>query len=346
MNRRVSTIFTLRPAALALIAALLLAAGCGETPLDSTHVDEGRILFIRGTPSATEICTMMPDGSDIQVISRYEWGDGTRWESYKFVSWSPDKNQIVVAGRPGSTRDSWSLWIMDMDGTFLKKLTWRSYKPFWSLDGKDIIFSRLRAGGGAKDIYTISVSTLVEDTLLRAEIDIGAGTGYRYLLYGVLPHAESNLLLNETYFHPDSSGRITDDNKNIIIYNYLSRAKTYLIDNEVGRSSPKVSPNGKLLAYVQQVPDAPYPGTAYLSNLYLTSAEDNSVQQLTAGSKYQYIYLSWSPNGEQLAFYRKDNSQGSTRYGEICRLNIQSGVIETLTNTAQDSIWYIVAEWK
>lgn len=80
-------------------------------------------------------------------------------------AWSPDDRMIAF----GSSRD-WrygyqsSIWVVNADGSNLKRLTWGSLdaSPSWSPDGKQIVFE---SGGLASELHTVSLD-LTENVLL------------------------------------------------------------------------------------------------------------------------------------------------------------------------------------
>ncbi len=58
------------------IGFLLLLSHCQQNPVKPTdYSDVEQILLIRHEEGRREICAMLPDGSDIQVINRYVVGD-------------------------------------------------------------------------------------------------------------------------------------------------------------------------------------------------------------------------------------------------------------------------------
>lgn len=111
--------------------------------------DGERILYrgSEGDVKALQICSAMPDGSDITVILSE---DGIM--SY-FPSLSPDSRKIAfTSNRDGSTE----IYVMNVDGGHLRRLTddpGLDEYPTWSPDGQWIAFHSNRDGDF--DIYIV-----------------------------------------------------------------------------------------------------------------------------------------------------------------------------------------------
>ena len=330
-----------------LACLLVMLPFCGKNPAGPL-ADEERILFIRssgrGSGYISEICTMKPDGSEIQVIAHYEKGDDYYSEGYDAARWSQDKTMLVIEGGPGSTKEYNALWLMDNEGNLLKKIAWNGHDPYWTSNGQFIIHTRRRGYFSESwDIYRLSISSLKEDTLLFAETGPpGSNSGNRYRLFGIWPKNESCLILSESYTYQDSLGRQTDDDTEIIIFNYLTKNKEYLTDNNLEDAWPKVSPDGRYIAFLRKNPQT----YRYTNNIYVMNIDGDSINQLTTGTKDVYLHLIWSPDGENLAFDRADQSEHYNPYGDVFILDVSTGEVSQLTNTAQDSIMIKIMEWR
>ncbi len=97
--------------------------------------------------------------------------------------------------------------------------------------------------------------------------------------------------------------------------------------NETG---PAVSPDGRQIAFYA----APINSDDY--DIYLMNINGTNIRNLTDSPDEDDRYVSWSPNGEYLAFHsnrREENSPDSRDY-EIYLYHIESGRIEQLTDNA------------
>lgn len=334
---------------LSLIFAIivLVFSYCTKNPLGTdTDKSRSRILFLRYLEESNEISTIKPDGLDIRVLKQYSKSEGTYYsQGYTITRWSPDKSKIVVQGGPGSTLEYQPLWMMDMEGNLLYRLVWNGYMPVWTSDGENVIYSRRRGYSSLTyDIYRININSLQEDTLIVAEVgEPGSNSGFIYTLLDILPQDNSKLLLNEMYTYTDtSSGRQTTNDPEILIYDYVNHTKTYLTNNNLDEGWGRISPDGNTIVYSIKNTGS----IRYSNNLYLMTMKGDSIRQLTFGATDVYLYLSWSPDGKKISFSKSDRSQGYNSDFDIFIIDIQSGNIDRLTDTAQDSISNAVMDWK
>jgi Tol biopolymer transport system component len=114
--------------------------------------DGTRILFqhvrAAGIEDVHDIYVMNADGSDPRTLAAGEWLD-------ERPAWSPDGSQIAFQ----SNRDggSTAVWIMDSDGSNVRKLTtFPSWHPAWSPDGARIVFGG-RDDGAESDLFIINL---------------------------------------------------------------------------------------------------------------------------------------------------------------------------------------------
>ena len=329
------------------LAALTLATACWKNPVDPSELNGERVLFIRESMYASEICVMDPAGSDVQVVSRYEYDDKLSTEGYHALRWSRDKGQIVLAGGPGSTLEFWPLWLLNTEGVFLKKLIWNGHNPYWIGNDTLLIYSRRRGYFSELwDIFRINVSTLEEDTLLFPETgDPGSNSGYIYTLYGVVPGRDTNLLLTELFTYQDSSGKKIDDDPEILLFDYSTGEKTYLTDNNEWEAWVRISPDGKHIVYTR-VNLGIYP---YSNNIFLMTIGGGNIRQLTTSSTESYSYPIWSPDGKYLMF-EATNVLSQGEYGKdntVLVMNIESGMADTVVHhVAEDNLFYRLMDWK
>jgi len=326
---------------LIFLTIVFLFSLCAKNPVDTGYSVAGeRILFMRGGKGINEICTMKPDGSDIQVIAHYDYSGEYINQGYGISRWSPDKSKIVVEGGPGSTLEYWPLWLMDMEGNLQKRLTWNGYMPIWTTDSENVIYSRRRGYfSEIYDIYKININSLKEDTILFAETgEPGTNSGYIYRLLDIFPNDNSKLLLNEYYTYRDTAGEPTEDDNELLIYDVLHNTKQYLTDNDLEEGWAKISPDGNFIAY--SISKNSY------NSLYLMTSNGDSIRQLTSSKRDAYLFFTWSPDGREIAYSISDQSKGYNPYMDIFIIDVQSGIVDTLTNTAQDSIYNNVMDWK
>jgi len=326
---------------LIFLTIVFLFSLCTKNPVDTGDgEDEERILFIRSSREFCEICTMKPDGSGIKVIAHHNYSDDIYYpQGYMFARWSPDKSKIVVQGGPGSTLEYCPLWLMDMGGNLMYRLTWNGHMPIWTSDGKEVIYTRRRGYfSETYDIYKININSLKEDTILFAETgEPGTNSGYIYRLLDIIPDDNTKLILNEYYTYRDTTDKQTKDDDELLIYDVLHNIKQYLTDNDLEEGWAKISPDGNFIAYSMSK-------NSY-NNLYLMTSNGDSIRQLTSSTRDVYLFFTWSPDGRKIACSISDQSKGYNPYRDIFIIDVQSGIVDTLTNTAQDSVYNNVMDW-
>ena len=283
-----------------------------------------------------EICTTKPDGSGVKVIAHHDYSDDVYYpQGYMFARWSPDKSKIVVQGGPGSTLDYWPLWLMDMKGNLLYKLTWNGWNPLWRND-TEIIYQRVGWVGGGFDLYSVDIVTREERLIFAQEESLGIclndiSNDGEYAL-GYLSRATT-----------DSSGNLEWEGS--IAQFEIDSFKNYKIlvtNNNLSLNIlPKWSPDETLISYALL-------DESYVRNLYLMTAEGDSLYCLTDETIWNpisFLFYEWSPDGQDLA-YSKPNQGDEWGKSDIFIIEIQSKSVQKITDTAQDSVGNSVMDWK
>jgi len=319
-------------------AIVLILFSCTKNPFDTgDNEGGGRILFMRGrTKGMNEICTTKPDGSGVKVIAHHDYSDDVYYpQGYMFARWSPDKSKIVVQGGPGSTLDYWPLWLMDMKGNLLYKLTWNGWNPLWRND-TEIIYQRVGWVGGGFDLYSVDIVTREERLIFAQEESLGIclndiSNDGEYAL-GYLSRATT-----------DSSGNLEWEGS--IAQFEIDSFKNYKIlvtNNNLSLNIlPKWSPDETLISYALL-------DESYVRNLYLMTAEGDSLYCLTDETIWNpisFLFYEWSPDGQDLA-YSKPNQGDEWGKSDIFIIEIQSKSVQKITDTAQDSVGNSVMDWK
>lgn len=79
-----------------------------------------------------------PDGTGLHLITRHY---------VEYPDWSPDGSQIVFMAPEDALGSDYKIYVMDADGSHVRRLTTTEGKdgwPAWSPDGKQIVFSSTR----------------------------------------------------------------------------------------------------------------------------------------------------------------------------------------------------------
>ena len=319
---------------------------CDEDPASSNEIDiDGRIMFIRNSREFSQICTIRPDGTGMQVIANYDYNGEFIWEGYIYSRWSPDKSRIVVEGGPRDSREWYPLWMMDMSGSLLYKLIWNGSRPVWSPNGRKIAYVRRRGYFSViHDLYEMESSGGNETLLLEAEVS--SERGYSYYPYDWFSGQKSEILLSELYIFSDSTGKRDVSPTELLAYDPDSKGKRYLTDNKVNNSYGRISPDGTQIIYTSQLPE---PRLYYLSDLLLMSPEGDFIRSLTDGRQpATYFMGAWSPDGQRFVTseLRSIGYSGEERGADIYVVDLTTSMWDALTFDRGKGITNVAMDWR
>lgn len=303
-----------------LFSIIILIIGCERNPVNSNTdpSDEERILFIRNVKDKlSQICTMKHDGSDIKIISQSEFSYYNR--GYQHARWSPDKTKIVGVGGPEGSGDIFPLWLIDMNGNFLRKLSHNGWHPIWKTNN-EIIYHKPQGPSIASrhDIYLINIIENKEfiiyqqtDTLAITISDFHTAGDY-----GI------------GYLWDKSMGLEKEPIITKLQINNWHNYETLYDKHTVQGVQPKLSQNEEYLIFVK--------GIYRNRDIYLLELASKTVTNLT-NALAEYRSLVWSPNSKKILF---------TKEKDIFVLDLQTKTIDNITNSAQDSISNRAMDWK
>lgn len=133
---------------LALVAATT-AISAGAAPAKPRN---GKISFWsdRAFRGRAQVFLMNADGSRQRRL--------TRLFSAKRGDWSPDGRSLVIDGRDRPTDFDFDIFVVDAEGTGLRKVTAgpeRDTQATWSPDGRSIAFTRAVSDGGPRSLWIV-----------------------------------------------------------------------------------------------------------------------------------------------------------------------------------------------
>lgn len=302
-----------------LMILILLFLCCLKNPInDEKRISGEQILFIRNVKDKySQICTMKRDGSDLKIISQSEYSYNSG--GYVQASWSPDKTKIVAVGGPEMSSDVFPLWLMDMSGNLLQKLSNNGFRPIWK-NNNEIIYHKPRGFsiGSNHDIYLINISEQKEsciyqqtDTLVitMSDFHIAGDYGIGYLWKKSFGLEKEPII---------AKLKINNWNNYEVLY---SNSKYLSVQ-------PRLSQNEEYLIFVK--------GAYKDNNIFLLELANKNVKNLTNESA-QYQSLTWSPDSKKILFTKEE---------DIFVLDLQTKTIKNITNSGQKSISNKAVDWK
>lgn len=242
---------------------LLYIAACTMLLFCSGEKQYNQIIYSTGNPG--DICIRNLDTGESRLITDYEDHDG-------YPACSPDGKKIAFyAYFDGG--ETWSINIMNIDGTGRKRLTYdqnvKDTEPVWSPDGTRIAFGRKDG-----DNYSLWIMDADGGNLKRLENNDGLSPCF----------ITNNRILYYTSW---------DENGEIFAADLDGNNKVQLTDNRFIDAKPKLSPDGRTIAFM----------TDRHGNfdIYTMNIDGSNETRLTTDESDDWAPR-WSPDGNRLAF--------------------------------------------
>ncbi|OWR30392.1 peptidase S9 family protein [Saccharibacillus sp. O23] len=293
----------------------------------------------------------------------------TAEDLYRFV-WvgapdvSPADGRIVYTQRTvNEARDGYVTRIraISADGRTDKFFTSgeEDGSPAWSPDGKTLAFTRKHEG--KRQIWLLPASGGEAEVL--TDLPDGAGS-YRWspdgskLLVSSQTDAESEESDAKDRNDDDRSENDSDKDKPLTetvidrirykgdgsgLWNG-KRSHLYVVDAASGEAQPITSggfdvgsfawsPDGSRIAFTAYIPedgDETDPDLLLISDLYVADADGGNRRKLT-GSDWSVGQMSWSPDGNRIAFFASDRSYHNATLTRLYLISAEGGEIACLT---------------
>lgn len=313
---------------LMLVFTIILSMSCDKNPVDNNYkiASEERILFIRSVDGFSQICTIKPDGTGLIIISQTK-PPNLNNAGYIQARWSPDKSKIVIVGGPESTRDIFALWLMDMNGNLLQKLSNNGFHPIWKNNNEIFYHKPRRFVGSTQDIYLINIQERKEsliyqqtDSLVIQLSDINStgeyGVGYLW-----------DIATNKEKISVIAGFKIGIWSNRNILYT----------DDVYHGVQPRLSQNEERLTFVK--------GIYQNNDIYLLELSTGNITNLT-NNLSEYFNVTWSPDNKKIAYYTPEDRPFAPSIAEIYVIDILTGNVINLTNTASENISNRIMDWK
>lgn len=318
--------------ALSIILVLYSCEGSLTDPLQG--FSDERILFVKGDHTLSEICSIKPDGTDLQIIASHNSAGEYISQGYSHARWSPDKRRIAVVGGPRESREYFPLWLMDNQGNLLYRLTWYGSSPNWSSDGNEILYKRRKSFFSLlNDFYIVNIHSRIErqivisDSFRWASVDWSADGSY--------------VLASEQYYWFNEEGKHSSSDLEVVSLQLSNKERFQLTDNDVMDFGAQLSPDESKIAYIS--------GRYTQGYQIKLMNSDGSGKSTLIDTLAGYNTIRWSPDGDKIAYNKWDKLEGYCKYAkgtDLFVLDMISGETKQLTNFAADSIVVTVQDWK
>jgi len=234
--------------------------------------------------------------SDETGQSRIKIADVTDSDGYPAIS--PDGKHVAFYGKYDKRR-TWSIHVGNIDGTHMQRLTnkknvWDS-APAWSPDGKTIIFSReykSKDGQWQEEVWLMN-----SDGSKQRQVKAIKGRAAKMMPDG--------RILYQSKAGPSQISIANSDGSNVIT----------LTNDDSNNMSPKLSPNGKQIAYLSNRDGN--------QEVYIMDIDGANQKRLTANSIQEWS-PAWSPDGTKVFF----SSQSTHGFYDIYKVKIDGSLME------------------
>ena len=239
------------------------------------------------------------------------------------AAWSPDGKRIAFAS---NRDDNYNIYVMNADGTGVKRLTGGSLSsltPLWSPDGRWIAFAR-----GA-EIHMMRPDGSSKRMVYRSH------SGWMPISLGDWSPDGRTLLF-------DLEG--SENSYDIWSLDVAARRASRLIATPVSEYGPDFSPNGRNIAFTRETMCARLMSITGLCvfDVFVSDRQGRATENITDTANISEETPSWSPDGTQIAF---TGDPGILRLEmDIWVMELETGIRRPLT--VQPRTWDYAPDWQ
>jgi WD40 repeat protein len=253
--------------------------GVDPSPVPIAPHDNGRIAFSVSTDEGVELRSVLPGGSDEQVIPT---PPGLPW----LHAWSPDGTRIAVSIFPNGDGDR-AIWVMNADGSDPVQVAAAENVsvPSWSPDGTTIAYSA--KVDGQTEIHLVSADG-TNDRIVHAE------------------GAEGTFAVFSAKFSPDGTkilfDRGTESGFDILVMR-VDGTDVRPLTSTGTDYDPHWSPDGTQIAFTREEVVEVDGQSIRTSDIFVMYADGTDVRRLTdGGAVATNLYAEWSPDATKIAY--------------------------------------------
>lgn len=274
--------------------------------------------------------------------------------SFGNVVWSPSGNRIAYTSSEEGSNQIFVRWMDSGVSTSITSLTESPGNLSWSPDGSLILFSKFVPGSSSavkinipsppsgakweqsaqvidKAVYRRDGGGYVKDGFTHIFVISAEGGAPRQLTSGDYDHSSASWAPDgNIIFTADRSGNADLDPNNEQIYemNIETGAMTKITDKRGPHSSPKISPNGELIAYTGY--DDQFVGYQ-LTDLYVMNRDGSNLRKVSQQVANDISSITWAENSQSIFF--RYTEEGVAKVGNIKLNGDYTEVAQNLSST-------------
>ena len=272
---------------------------------------------------------------------------------YGNVTWSPSGDRIAYTSSEEGSNQIFVRWMDTGVSASLTNLTESPGNLRWSPDGSQILFSKFVPASSSQRIADLpsppdgaqweKSAQVIDDVVYRRDgggyvekghnhifVISANGGSPRQLTQGDYDHGSASWAPDGKHiiFTSDRSGNADLDPNNEQIYemNIETGAMTQITDKRGPHRSPKISPDGKLIAYTGYKDE--FVGYQ-LTDLYIMNRDGSDIRKISDDVEQDISSINWAADSKSIFFGYTE--EGDSKVGNIKLNGDHTTVVESLS---------------